>query len=179
MKTKFISKYQLSDATPMDPTIRSLPAEAFSAAIEEFINDRFGGIARVRSRDLSAEAVLVSADYAAYFFKMLLTYVYGKVFLNFDISCDRQGLTILITSEEDLPLTDSELRFLIKTARNAGMEIYPNGQRIELTLAFSRAALHRVYAVSVADGKRIMLGKLTEIFHCGTACTINTASSKK
>ena len=80
------------------------------------MNDRFRGIASVKTDSLSAEAVMVSAEYAAYFFKMLLTYVYGRVFLDINVSCDEQGLVILITAEEDLPLTDSELRFLIKTA---------------------------------------------------------------
>lgn len=172
IKTEFINKYKLSDAVPMDPTSRTVPAEAFAESLKEFMNDRFRGIARVRTDTISAEAVLVSAEYAAHFFKTLLTYVYGRVFLNIDISCDRHGLVMLITSEEELPLTDTELRFLIKTARNAGMEIYPDERKIKLTLSFSKAALHRVYAVSVGDGKRVMLGKLNEIFYCGTARTV-------
>ena len=172
IKIEFLNKYQLSDAVPMDPTSRSVPAEAFAAALEEFMNDRFRGIARVKADTISAEAVMVSAEYAAYFFKMLFTYVYGRVFLDINISCDDQGLKMLISSEEELPLTDVELRFLIKTARNAGMEIYPDGKRIKLTLKFSKAAFRRVYAVSVSDGKRIILGKLSEIFYCGSPCTV-------
>lgn len=179
IKNEFISKYELSDAVPMDPTARTVPAEAFAAALEEFMNDRFRGIARVNTDIISAEAVLVSAEYAAHFFKMLLTYIYGRVFLNIHLSCDPQGLIMLITAEEDMPLTDSELRFLIKTARNAGMEIYPDSRRIKLTLKFSRAALHRVYAVSVSDGKRVMLGKLNEIFFCGSPCTVTKVNLKK
>lgn len=172
MKNKFISKYELSDAVPMDPTARTVPAEAFAAALEEFMNDRFRGIARVEARDISAEAVLVSAEYAAHFFKMLLTYVYGRVFLNIEVRTNLQGLVMTIKSDEEIPLTNSELRFLIKTARNAGMEIYPSDNEIKLTLSFSKAALHRVYAVSVGDGKRVILGKFCEIFYCGS---VNTA----
>ena len=73
---------------------------------------------------------------------------------------------------EDIPLTDTELRFLIKTARNAGMDIYPYKDRIELYIPFSKAALLRIYAISVGDGKRIMLNKLNEIFFCGAPITI-------
>ena len=116
IKNDFNKKYELSDTVPIDPTSRSVPSEAFAIALEEFMNDRFRGIASVKTDSLSAEAVMVSAEYAAYFFKMLLTYVYGRVFLDINVSCDEQGLVILITAEEDLPLTDSELRFLIKTA---------------------------------------------------------------
>ena len=178
IKNEFLNKYELSDAVPMDPTARTVPAEAFVVALEEFINDRFRGIARVKADMISAEAVLVSAEYAAYFFKTLLTYIYGRVFLNINVTYDAQGLVMLITSDENLPLTDAELRFLIKTARNAGMEIYPEGRKIKLTLKFSKAALRRVYAVSVSDGKRVILSKLCEIFYCGSPCTVNTAKQK-
>ena len=172
LKNEFLEKYHLSDAVPMDPTAKTVPAEAFSAALEEFIEDRFRGIARVRTDTISAEAILVSAEYAAYFFKMLFTYVYGRVFLNIEIGCDRNGVNMLILADEDIPLTDSEMRFLIKTARNAGMQIYPDGRRIELALPFSKAAILRVYAISVGDGKRVILGKLSEIFYCGSPITV-------
>ncbi len=178
LKNEFLNKYEFSDAVPMDPTARTVPAEAFAAALEEFMNDRFRGIARVKADMISAETVLVSAEYAAYFFKTLLTYIYGRVFLNIDVSCDAIGLVMLITSEEDFPLTDEELRFLIKTARNAGMEIYPKNREIKLILKFSKAALRRVYAISVSDGKRVMISKLCEIFYCGSPCTVNTARKK-
>ena len=172
VKTNFLQKYQLSDAVPMDPTAKTIPAEAFAEATEEFINDRFRGIARVSTDLISAEPVLISAEYAAHFFKMLFTYVYGRVFLNIDLKCDKDGLNIFVRADEYIPLTDTELRFLIKTARNAGMDIYPYKDRIELYIPFSKAALLRIYAISVGDGKRIMLNKLNEIFFCGAPITI-------
>ena len=179
IKEEFIQKYELSDAVPIDPTARTVPAEAFAEALTEFINDRFRGIARVSTDIISAEAVLISAEYAAHFFKMLLTYIYGRIFIDIDVSCNREGLTILISSENDLPITDTELRFLIKTARNAGMEIYPDGKKIKLSLKFSRAATYRVYAVSVSDGRRVMLAKLNEIFFCGAPYNVSATKSKK
>ena len=172
VKINFLEKYQLSDAVPMDPTAKTVPAEAFAEALEEFINDRFRGIARVNTVEISTEPVLISAEYAAHFFKMLFTYVYGRVFLHIDLKCDKNGLNIFVRADENLPLTDTELRFLIKTARNAGMDIYPDGSMIELNLPFSKAAFLRVYAISVGDGKRIMLNKLNEIFFCGSPITI-------
>ena len=167
LKSEFVQEYRLSDATPLDPTAKSIPAEALCYALDEFINDRFRGIARVRASSPSAEAVLVSAEYMAHFFKMLFTYVYGRVFIEINLSCDRKGLNMLIESESKLPLSDKELRFLIKTARNAGMQIYPDGNKIELMIPFSTAAIRRVYANSVNDGRRIMLAKFNEIFYSG------------
>ena len=87
--------------------------------------------------------------------------------MEIQLDCDRKGLNMLIESEERLPLSDKELRFLIKTARNAGMQIYPEGNKIQLVIPFSTAAIRRVYANSVNDGRRIMLAKLNEIFYCG------------
>ena len=167
VKSEFIKEYKLSDATPLDPTAKSIPAEALCYALEEFINDRFRGIARVRVTSPSAEAVLVSAEYTAHFFKMLFTYVYGRAFMEIQLDCDRKGLNMLIESEERLPISDKELRFLIKTARNAGMQIYPEGNKLHIVIPFSTAAIRRVYANSVNDGRRIMLAKLNEIFYCG------------
>ena len=168
MKSSFTNQYNLSDAVPLDPTAKTVPAEAFAIALEEFMEDRFRGIMRIHIKSsISSEAILVSAEYAAYFFKTLLSYVYGRVFLNVEISCDKQNLVLSIKSESDIPLTESEMRFLIKTARNAGMEIYPGKNEIMLTLAFSKAAVCHVYAISVSDGKQVMLSKLHEMFFCG------------
>lgn len=171
-KNVFIEKYQLSDAVPMDPTTKAIPTEAFAEAIDEFISDHFRGIARVNTDRMLANPLLISTEYTAYFFKMLLTYVYGRVFIDIDLKCDENGLNIFISSNEELPLTEKELRFLIKTARNAGMEIYPSKSRIDLNVPFSKAAFLRVYAISVGNGKRIMLSKLNEIFFCGSPITL-------
>ena len=38
---------------------------------------------------------------------------------------------------------------------------------IRLSLSFSEAAIRRVYAISVNDGRRIMLSKFGELFYCG------------
>ena len=177
-KKNFEERYEISDAVPIDPTSKTVPAEAFAQALEEFMENRFRGVARVRLENLSAKSVLVSAEYTAYFFKMLLTYVYGRVFINIDISSNNRGLVMFITPEGELPLTDSERRFLIKTARNAGMEVYLTGGGFKLMLSFSDASVHHIYAISVGDGKRVVLGKLCEIFFCG-AVTSRVGRSKE
>jgi len=59
------------------------------------------------------------------------------------------------------------MRSIIKAARNGGMKIYFEDDKIRLTLTFSDAAIRRVYAISVIDGRNIMLAKLSEIFFCG------------
>lgn len=169
MKTKrdFIKEYNLSNAVPIDPSLKVLPAEGFALAIEDFINERFRGIAKARARVASYSGVLVSAEYVALFFKMLLAEIYGRCFLNISLSNDNDNLTILIEPDSPLPIDDSQMRSIIKATRNGGMKIYFEDDKIRLTLTFSDAAIRRVYAISVIDGRNIMLAKLSEIFFCG------------
>ena len=115
----------------------------------------------------SYSGVLVSAEYIALFFKMLLAEIYGRCFLNISLSNDNDNLTILIEPDSPLPIDDSQMRSIIKAARNGGMKIYFEDDKIRLTLTFSDAAIRRVYAISVIDGRNIMLAKLSEIFFCG------------
>ena len=166
-KKDFVTEYNIRDAVPLDPSSRVLPAEGFALAIEEFINEKFRGAARAHSRVSSYGGVLVSAEYAAFFFKTLLAEIYGRCFLEINLTSDNDKLTILIEADGALPLTDSQMRNLIKIARNAGMKIEVEEQAIRLSLLFSDAAIRRVYAISVNDGRGIMAGKLQEIFYCG------------
>lgn len=163
-KKEFIHQHEIANAAPIDPSRKALPAEAFSSAIAEFMEKKFCGAVRVECDNISAQSILVCAEYAAFFFKTLLTDIYGRVLLTVNIQSDGDGLHIFISSDEGLPLSDSEMRRLIRLARNAGFEIRPESSSIELSVGFSPAAVRRVYAVSIMDGRRIMLGKLVEIF---------------
>ena len=162
-KNEFIKQYKITDATPIDPSRKALPAAGFSSAIAEFMEERFRGAARVECDNVPATPIFVCAEYAAFFFKALLTDIYGRAFLNIKIAADQKEMSILIEAN-DLPITDGEMRDLIRLARNAGFKILPEENTIRLTIEFSPIAIHRVYTVSIIDGKRIMLGKMVEIF---------------
>ncbi|MBR3876038.1 MAG: hypothetical protein IKJ25_04595 [Clostridia bacterium] len=166
-KKQFVKEYNIKDAVPLDPSLRVLPAEGFAQAVEKFINERFRGVARARAQVASYAGVLVSAEYTAYFFKTLLTEIYGRAFLEINISNDNEKLIIEIEYGEELPLAEKQVRNLIRTARNAGMTINLLEGTIRLSLCFSEAAIRRVYAISVNDGRRIMLSKFGELFYCG------------
>ena len=166
-KKEFIAQYGISDAMPIDPSRRALPAEAFASAITEFMDKRFCGAIQVDCKIISAQAVLVCAEYVAYFFKTLLTSVYGRVMLRLSIFSDSECLHMNIDADDDFPIADGEMRELIRLARNAGLDIRPEPSKIRLSVSFTPATLHRVYAVSTFDGRRIMLGKLVEIFYHG------------
>ena len=163
-KQEFIKQYKLSDAVPIDPSSKTITGAAFAEAISEFINDNFRGIAEVGADIKSTGSVMICAEYTAFYFKTLLSFLHGRVYLNIKIFEDNDALRISISSDDDMPLTFEESNYLIKLARNAGMEIYPEGKEIKLSLLYSDAARHGVYAISVADGKRVLLGKFYEIF---------------
>ena len=162
-KNEFIKQYKITDATPIDPSRKALPAAGFSSAISEFMEERFRGAARVECDNIPSTPIFLCAEYAAFFFKALLTDIYGRAFLNVKITSDQKEMSILIEADE-LPITDSEMRDLIRLARNAGFKIMPKANTIGLSVEFSPIAIHRVYTVSIIDGKRIMLGKMVEIF---------------
>ena len=163
-KQEFIKLYKLSDAVPIDPSGKTIKGAALAEAISEFINDNFKGVARVDADVKSTGSVMICAEYTAFYFKTLLSFLHGRVYMNMQILEDDHSLQIIISTDEDMPLTFEERRYLIKLARNAGMEIYPEGKEIKLSLLYSDAARHGVYAISVADGKRVLLGKFYEIF---------------
>lgn len=166
-KRDFISNFSISNAIPLDPSARSIPAEAFAGAIDEFLSDGFKGVVRVRTLDLPPKAIMVCSEYAAYFFKELLCAIYGRLFLEVTIGSADGGMAIDINFDEELPISEKEMRGLIKIARNAGMDISIRDRQIRLLLRYSDLMMHHVYAISVRDGRLAMLGKLREIFFCG------------
>lgn len=163
-KREFIEKYEIADAMPVDPSRRSLPAEGFSMAIKEFLDFKFQGIVRLSVGTVSAMSILVSAEYVALFFKELFTEVYGRVTLDITVRSDSDRLTILVSSDEPLPIEMTPLRRLIKAARNAGFKFGIEENILVLSAQFSPTRVRRIYAVSVMDSRRIMLGKFVEIF---------------
>ena len=163
-RQEFIEKYKLSDSVPIDPSSKSISAIAFAEAIAEFINENFRGIADVGVNVKSNASVMICAEYTAFYFKTLLSFLHGSAYLNISIQDDKDAVRLTIKADKDMPLTFEETAYLIKIARNAGMEIYPDKDEFRLSLSYSEAASRGVYAISVADGKRILIAKFNEIF---------------
>ena len=166
-KTEFIRKYSISDSVPVNPSKKAMPAAGLSSAIAEFMESRFEGVTEVICDKIPPTPIIISAEYTAFFLKMLLTNLYGRAMLCFEIGKDENGIKIFIKSSTALPLSDGELRELIRIGRNAGFKVAPAEKEIALSVTFSPIAIHRVYTVSILDGKRIMLSKLAEIFYHG------------
>ena len=173
-KEEFIKDYKLSDAMPIDPTLVLISAAGYGDAVKRFINDEFRGIARVEGNLESQKYVFICTEYAAFFFKQMLADVYGRVLIDIKIKENKNHMEITLSSDEEIPLSERELRRLIKIARNAGMDFFIDGNTYRLTLAFVDTVTNRVYAISLYAGERFMISKLSEIFHCGAVS--NTAT---
>ncbi len=163
-KKEFIQHYAIADAKPLDPSKKAIPAEAFSYALAEFMENRFASVVRVSFDNISAQSVLICAEYVAEFFKMLIIQVYGRAEININISTDKERLTLIVGVDGGLPVSDSELRQLIRLARNGGFQVNLHEGAMVLSVDFTPTVSHRVYAVSIVDGRRVMLGKLVEVF---------------
>ena len=166
-KQEFIKEYSIKDAMPIDPSLRVLPAEGVAEAIEEFIGERFRGVARAGSSVATYGGLLVCPDYLAYFFKALFTEIYGRCFIEINITNNDERLFIAAEVDGYIPISDVARRNLIKIARNAGAEVSLSERGISLSFRFEDAAIRRVYAISVNDGRHSMLSKLGELFYCG------------
>lgn len=178
-KQEFINKHKISDARVIDPLYHLLIFSSVSRGLEEFLNSNFAGALEVSSRVNSGKCVLICTEYFSMFFKQLLTDIYGRVFLKIHIEAAEKGAVISIASEDAIPLAFEEGCALIKIARNAGMEIYPEEKEIRLTLEYTDAGLHSIYAISASHSMRTMLAKLNEIFYCGEPMTLTPKDAPK
>lgn len=168
---EFIKSHSISDALPQDPSEKIITADSFACALSDFLNEHFTGSLKVTNRATSGEWIATSTEYAALFFKSLLCYVYGREFLNISIQSEQGSLIINIQCDNDLPLTETEFRRLIKTARNAKMDICLTKKSISLSLCYTEGARYQVYAISFADGRHRTLSDFSEIFFSGAPIT--------
>ena len=178
-KQEFIEKHGLSDAKVIDTLYHIMIISSVSRGLEEFLGANFSGAVEVSSNVSSSKCVLICTEYFSMFFKTLLTDIYGRVFLKIHIESAENGAVIRISSDEVIPLTFEESCALIKLARNAGMEIYPEEKEIRLTIEYTDAGLHSIYAISASHSMRTILAKLNEIFYCGMPMTLTPKEAPK
>ena len=112
-KDNFVLEHRIADAIPTDPSSKILQAGEFAKAVDDFLGSNFYGCVSVSLDNFNSESILVCADFAAYFFKLLLCDIYGRVFLKIRFSNGENELTINISCDEELPLCEDEIRFLI------------------------------------------------------------------
>ncbi len=163
---EFIDKYSIGNTPPSDPSRTLMNSLAFAFSVRELVSDGFRGIAEVNASVESNNGILLSTDYTALFFRMLFTYIFGRVYLKIDIS-EREGAIVIdISADEPLPLDRHEMNMLIKTARNAGMIVENIDGRITTSLEFSNSEEYSVYAGDFFSGKRVMHAALCKIIFC-------------
>ena len=160
---EFIDKYSIGNTSPSDPSRTLMNTLAFATSVREIVHEGFRGIAEVNVSVERNNKILLSTDYAALFFKMLFTYIFGRVYLKIDISEREDAIVIDISADDPLPLERREVNMLIKTARNAGMIVEDIEGRITTSLELANSEEYSVYAGDFFSGKRVMHAALCKI----------------
>ena len=165
-KRSFCEEYKLADTVVINPKCELLFATSVANALGDFLNDNFKGAIEVHSSLMTNQCVLVCPEYLAMMFKNLLIDIYGRAYLRVKIDTDDKNMLIHISGDTELPLTESERRQMIRTARNAGLDVFEQDDEILMTATFSEPTVHYIYAVC-ADAFRHLLSKFGEIFFSG------------
>ena len=163
-KNDFIIKYGIADTTPIDPSHKELPAESLANGILDFMNGKFKGAVETSIDQISPRAATVCPDYMAYFFKILITAVHGREMIYLRIRTTAKNLIISIHLNSPVELDRLEERELIRAARNAGFEINLGHASLELSAKLGDASFRRVYAISIVNGKRLIMDRMLLMF---------------
>ncbi len=164
-KTDFYSKYRISEVKPVDVARRTVSASDFAKATSEFLNGNFRGLCSVNS-DISESGniyIVVSEDGAAYFFKIMLSYIKADRYVDIDIKIVEDELRVSISSDGHLPFDKSDGLELIRLARQAGFNVNISDELMTLRTVANCSMTFKVYAVS----RQRFASKYHEIFYTG------------
>lgn len=166
--TEFSAAHSITDAAPQRIKKNAFTTKAFAKCVKEFIEQNFAGLAEVEC-DIPVNLwILISSDYAAYFFKKLLTDIYGRIFLKISLLTDEKQLTITIKSDSPFPLDYYKTNELIRQARNAGCEILSADEGFVMTIPILKEASLSVYAIPVDHCAQIIKRSFNNIFFYNT-----------
>lgn len=165
-KTAFYRKHRLTDAKPIDIAKRPISARDFIYSISDFLTENFRGLCTVTRHVSDAMLyVYVSEDISAYLIKLLLACVDGEHMLYIDITDLGERLSISVSSDGELPYGFDDANQLVRTATDAGFEVFLDNDRLILTTPMVLSSTLRVYATT----RFMMRAKLNEIFYTGGA----------
>lgn len=167
-QNNFIETYSISDASPQRINKSVHTTMAFSHGIKEFIEENFRGLAEVEYDTSMNLSIMISPDYSAYFFKKLLSYIYGKAFVKIRVYTDDKQFNVEISSDTSLPISRQETNELIRQARNAGFEVYSIDTSITMATPILKEASLSVYAIPVERGAQIIKQSFNSIFFYGS-----------
>ena len=160
----FIDAYSISDATPQRINITVYAAISFAIGTKEFIEENFRGLAEVECEVSSNLSIMISAEFAAYFFKKLLSLIYGKTFVRIRVFTDYTRLNVEIVSPSTLPIARRDMNELIRQARSAGFDVYAADRSISIAAPILKEASLTVYALPTDLGVRTIKQCFGSIF---------------
>ena len=177
-KQEFIKAYTICDAVPQRIKKHLYGTKAFSKATKNFIEDNFPGLAEVKDDVYANFSILLNEEQLAQFLKLLLTSIYGRIFLKIHIFCDEKKLRVTITSDSPFPLDYEETNDIIRQARRAGFQLYQCDSGFSLAIALSKKVSMSVYAISADHGALMLKISFNDIFFYGYGDKPNKRSRK-
>ncbi len=165
IKTDFYSKYRISDAKPTDVARHTIKASDFGEITASFLNSNFRGLCTVNNGISEGKNVYitVSEEGAAYFFKIMLSYIKARQSVDINIALGEDELLVKISSEEHLPFDEADGLELVRLARRAGFSVNISNELLVLRAAAKYSMSYKVYAVSMSH----LAAKYNEIFYTG------------
>jgi hypothetical protein len=163
-QNNFIERYSISDAVPREIKKSVYTTTVFSQSVSEFIEENFKGLAEVECCTSTNLSIMVSEDYSAYFFKKLLSYVYGKNFVKISFFTDDNQFNVEISSGTPLQISHQHMNDLIRQARNAGFEVHSIDGSVTLATPILKEVTLSVYAIPAVRSVQIIKQSFIDIF---------------
>ena len=161
-KSEFEKRYKFENATPFSPEKYLLNTDALSEALGDFFKKNFSELIELSSDIRIAKKISVSAEYTAFFFKLLLYYIRARAFVQAKVLDLSDELCISIVIDRPVELLLRESTDIIKAARNAGYEIMPTETGYTLRVKYTEDYRMKVFARSCSAPE--LLYALNEIF---------------
>ena len=143
--------YGLTSNVPTSLDVTKTSLINFASTVEKFFGENFDGLVTVRTSipKQNLDYIVICAEQAAYFFKLLLMCVSRDTPLHIDMSCDGENkFVVKIESDSSANMSKSEIYEIVRAARNAKFIPYETASAIILKRPYKTAISYRIYATS-------------------------------
>lgn len=164
-KSKFYSKYKITDAKPLGLERHYIQVSNFSSTLIDFLSKEFTGLFEVDYEPIweTNATIKISEGHVAYFLKTLMATVFGRETLKLKMLLEDEVFNLSIEAESNLPMTNEEMINLVKLIHSTGFSHEITDNRILLYSAVRRAMKKTLHSLSTD----LFRQRLVEIFFTG------------
>ena len=164
-RAEFYRKYGVSGAVPIGKAKGLIPTFNIANTIKEFIDKEFPGLVDIYCEPMwdNGLSVMVCPEIMAYFFKNLLAAIYGRDAVSIDIICTDDQFTVIIRSNDHLPIECLEMSELTAILGDTGFTYKIGDDKLTLSAPCTKTKRFIVRSFSVNH----LRAKFVEIFFTG------------